>query len=122
MVIVMTDISYTERATQEWDRHVRNLLAAERASLLDVVGEALGEEIRDLWVAFEKKLQVSLRLAILEQSGMVPKVCGTWEPRPVLRRVECRCQGWRRVYRETQQSGRMPRPGLAAHGPARLEG
>ena len=52
-----------------WDQHIHSLLERERESLLDVVGQALGEEIM-LWDAIEKKLQVSVRLAILEQSGL----------------------------------------------------
>ena len=71
------------RAQRETSWSWRDDIAAEidagRESLLDVVGQAIGEEIADLRCELEKKMEVSLRIALLEQSGMLPKVCGTWD-------------------------------------------
>lgn len=66
-------------ANGDWDRYFHGLLEIEREFLYDVVGSAMGEMIADLRRELEKKMQVSLRIALLEQGGLVPRVRGTWQ-------------------------------------------
>lgn len=67
-------------AQDNWDQYFRGLLEIERDITNESVGTALGEMIGDLRRELEKKMQVSLRIAILEQSGLCPRVRGTWAP------------------------------------------
>lgn len=67
-------------AQDDWDAYFRGLLEIEREFIWESVGSALGETVADLRREFEKKLQVSLRIAILEQGGLAPRVRGTWAP------------------------------------------
>ena len=61
------------------EARIEELLQFERDVTNETVGTLIGEMISDLRTEIEKKLQVSLRIAILEQSGLTPHVRGTWQ-------------------------------------------
>ena len=61
------------------EARIEELLQFERDVTNETVGTLIGEMISDLRKELEKKMQISLRIALLEQGGMLPKVCGTWD-------------------------------------------
>ena len=61
------------------EARLEEALQFERDITNETVGTLIGEMINDLRSEIEKKLQVSLRIAILEQSGLCPRVRGTWQ-------------------------------------------
>ena len=61
------------------ETRLEEALQFERDITNETCGTLIGEMISDLRSEIEKKLQVSLRIAILEQSGLCPRVRGTWQ-------------------------------------------
>ena len=61
------------------EARLEEALQFERDITNETVGTLIGEMINDLRSELEEKMKVSLRIAILEQRGLVPHVRGTWQ-------------------------------------------
>ena len=61
------------------DGHLEERFQFERDITNETVGTLIGEMIEELRRELENKMQVSLRIAILEQRGLVPHVKGVWQ-------------------------------------------
>ena len=61
------------------EARLEEALQFERDITNETVGTLIGEMISDLRSELEEKMKVSLRIAILEQRGLVPHVRGTWQ-------------------------------------------
>lgn len=68
----------TARASHNWDAHVRGLIAEEHERMVDLLEQAFGEVVGDLWSDFREELKRAIKLAFLERPGFVPRVMGTW--------------------------------------------
>jgi hypothetical protein len=65
-------------AAQNLDDRVRSLISENWEVCREAVGGVIGEMIDDLRQELLEKMRVDLRVAILEQSGLVPRVKGTF--------------------------------------------
>jgi hypothetical protein len=63
-----------------WDAYVRGLISEHWEIAHEAIGNAIGLAVKALRDELLKEMRTSLRIAILEQAGMLPKVCGTWDP------------------------------------------
>ena len=61
------------------ETRLEEALQFERDITNETCGTLIGEMINDLRSELEKKMEVSLRISLLEQNGMLPKICGVWD-------------------------------------------